>query len=1248
MLVLSPLAKAATDTSLTIQSKLVNSNGTNVTNGSYSFRFLFYTVASSGSNVWSEDQTLTVTDGIVNAELGSVTPFAANLFDNSDLYLQICLNANGTPNDSSNANCGAGTHNYEEVFSTRKKITAVPFARRAARANALIDGSGNAYDYNSFLRKAASDVWNGANAALTMQFKGVTNANLLFVDGTNDRVGIGTGTPQSLLSVGSNSEFRVSSSGNLTRVNDIPYSFPAAQGGASTVLTNDGSGNLTWAAGGGGSSSWSSLTNPSGNLALTMNSNLTTFTWGNSTGANNMFTLLDSASNTGTGALLNVQTAIGSSAMPLRVRAGSAEAIAVESTGEVGIGTTTPAYKLDVRGTIASGNGTYATQELLHANLGNANDPGLYYHTSMYGIPTYDGFVADVPAGNTQGIIWGTRGNGDVALFGGTSDLTKEVQFSLMHNANTTNMTNARQFMFSAKGSGSNYQGVFEWQFGGSGPVAGMIIDPNPSANVINNVIFPNGNVGVGMTSPTGLFKLEVNGSIGPYSSPTAVSGGRTITTVDNAADVGQFSSIRVLPNGRPIIAYYDTTTDDLKVLYCGDASCSAGNVTTVVDSAGDVGQYVSIMIGFDGLPVMSYYDVTNADLKVLKCGDYGCTSGNTITAVDSTGNVGQYTSIAEGRDSFPVVSYYDVTNANLKVAKCGNTSCSSGNTLTAVDSTGTTGLYSSIMISTDGFPIISYHDQTNGDLRVANCGSADCSAGNTLTTVDSATGTQGMYSSMTLTADGLPFIAHHNGTGLDLRRSKCGTTACNSGNTSGNIVTTGSIGQYTSVDRGTSGFPVISTYDTTNGNLVVVKCGNALCSAGNTQTSIDTTGDVGRYTSIAVSKVDGLPVISYYDVTNSSLKVVKCTTADCSQNSVNSGALYTGGSNIGSTEKFFNNMYAVRFWAKEGLQVSNFDLAEDYSVIEEDIVPGELVSLADGEATTVKRTSGAYDPMVIGVVSTKPGIRLTDWDATPEESASMKPIALSGRVPVLVSNENGDIKKGDKLVPATTNGYAMNACGPQFCKAGVSIGVALEDKVWPKSEGEVTVLDGRIEMFINLSQYLPDDIAKTIQNASVIASGITSKEGNLSFDKGFTSTNAVITIAEIGILKSKGITIGENIITLAENGNITTSGEITAKKITVEEIKTNALSVSQKSAGKGTVKKGQASVIIKSDSINSESIVIATLAGTVDTAKMDVRFAVQVRNGELEVSLNQIFDRDIEFYWMKVDVFGESDTSSN
>jgi predicted regulator of Ras-like GTPase activity (Roadblock/LC7/MglB family) len=180
--------------------------------------------------------------------------------------------------------------------------------------------------------------------------------------------------------------------------------------------------------------------------------------------------------------------------------------------------------------------------------------------------------------------------------------------------------------------------------------------------------------------------------------------------------------------DGLSVIGYYDVTNGDLKVAHCGNTSCSAGNTFTAVDSAVDVGvDRTSITLGTDGLPVISYLDNTNDDLKVAHCGNTSCSAGNTLTTVDSAGAFGFFSSMTLGTDGLPVISYKDNTNGDLKVAHCGNTSCSAGNTFTVVDSAGNVGIQSSITVGTDGLPVISYYDATNGDLKVAHCSNRFC-----------------------------------------------------------------------------------------------------------------------------------------------------------------------------------------------------------------------------------------------------------------------------------------------------------------------------------------------------------------------------------------------------------------------------------------------------------------------------------------------------------------------------------------
>ena len=104
--------------------------------------------------------------------------------------------------------------------------------------------------------------------------------------------------------------------------------------------------------------SWSGIINPEGNQSLTMGAHDTSWNWGtglfssnwgSNAGVNDLFTL-STGNITGTGSLLNVQTGSSATVSPLRVRAGSNEAIFVDNQSRVGIGTTSPAVKLDVAG----------------------------------------------------------------------------------------------------------------------------------------------------------------------------------------------------------------------------------------------------------------------------------------------------------------------------------------------------------------------------------------------------------------------------------------------------------------------------------------------------------------------------------------------------------------------------------------------------------------------------------------------------------------------------------------------------------------------------------------------------------------------------------------------------------------------------------------------------------------------------------------------------------------------------------
>lgn len=123
-------------------------------------------------------------------------------------------------------------------------------------------------------------------------------------------------------------------------------------------------------------------------------------------------------------------------------------------------------------------------------------------------------------------------------------------------------------------------------------------------------------------------------------------------------------------------------------------------------------------------------------------------------------------------------------------------------------------------------------------------------------------------------------------------------------------------------------------------------------------------------------------------------------------------------------------------------------DLAENYPVGDDSIEAGDLVamtqqtrSLCTPNGTSCEnvsvfgKTQSAYDQNTFGVVSTKPGIVLYSGNKD-----RTRPIALAGRVPVKISDENGALKVGDPIAASSIAGVGMKAT-----RSGYIVGTALE-----------------------------------------------------------------------------------------------------------------------------------------------------------------------------------------------------------
>ncbi len=104
------------------QGQLTDSGGA-VLAGDYQLSFALYDDVSVGSELWSEEQTVRVENGIYQVSLGTVSPLSVSIFASDQLYLELAV---------WNADTAAW-----EIMTPRQQITSVGFALQAENAETL-------------------------------------------------------------------------------------------------------------------------------------------------------------------------------------------------------------------------------------------------------------------------------------------------------------------------------------------------------------------------------------------------------------------------------------------------------------------------------------------------------------------------------------------------------------------------------------------------------------------------------------------------------------------------------------------------------------------------------------------------------------------------------------------------------------------------------------------------------------------------------------------------------------------------------------------------------------------------------------------------------------------------------------------------------------------------------------------------------------------------------------------------------
>jgi len=145
-----------------------------------------------------------------------------------------------------------------------------------------------------------------------------------------------------------------------------------------------------------------------------------------------------------------------------------------------------------------------------------------------------------------------------------------------------------------------------------------------------------------------------------------------------------------------------------------------------------------------------------------------------------------------------------------------------------------------------------------------------------------------------------------------------------------------------------------------------------------------------------------------------------------------------------------------------------NMDVAETFAT-EQRTEPGDLVVFIPEDRTrsAVRLTSEPYAGMIVGVVSTNPGLVFDEGktylagDNVNLITDTKTVVAMIGRVPTKFSLENGPIAVGDPLTSSSSPGVAMKATG-----AGSIIGYAMQSSAAAE--------DGKILVWLQIGTYIP------------------------------------------------------------------------------------------------------------------------------------------------------------------------------
>jgi hypothetical protein len=370
------VARAAVAQLINYQGVLTDPMGNAVPDGDYEIVFSIYGVPAGGSALWTETQTVTVSGGIYNVQLGVLQPFKPGLSFDGDLYLAVKVES-------------------DLEMSPRLRLTSVGFALKAEDSETL-EGK----KWTDFATSSHSHAW-----------ADISNPPPGLADG--DDVGITVETDPTVAA-------SVKDGVSWGEISGIPAGF--ADGVDNTGITSEsdpqvGSNTLNYLSKWSGSALVKGSIYDNGKIGIGTAAPRTDLEIEGTTGLrvttgahSNVFGEFRHGYSDG----LIINANAGGGWADIRFQTDTATRMFIERGGNVGIGTTSPSSALHVRGVESDGANT-GTVEI--ATSSGAGDTSLFIDSDEIDAgPWLFGYRALKIQSNSPGDVLLAKGGGNVGI----------------------------------------------------------------------------------------------------------------------------------------------------------------------------------------------------------------------------------------------------------------------------------------------------------------------------------------------------------------------------------------------------------------------------------------------------------------------------------------------------------------------------------------------------------------------------------------------------------------------------------------------------------------------------------------------------------------------------------------------------------------------------------------------------------------------------------------------------------------